>query len=48
MLKPAIVALVVLALAVVMTMTARGGDNFYVLTFVLADVPMMVNAMVSR
>ncbi len=40
MLKLAIVALVVLALAVVMTMTGRGGGNFYVLTFVLADVPM--------
>lgn len=39
MLKLAIVALVVLALAVVMTMTGRGGGNFYVLTFVLAGVP---------
>lgn len=39
-LKLAIVALVVLALSVVMTMTGRGGGNFYVLTFVLAGVPM--------
>ncbi len=39
-LKLAIVALVVLALAVVMTMTGRGGGNFYVLTFVLAGAPM--------
>ncbi len=40
MLKLAVVALVVLALAVVMTMTGRGGGNFYVVTFVLAGVPM--------
>lgn len=40
MLKLVVVALVVLALAVVMTMTGRGGGNFYVLTFVLAGVPM--------
>ena len=40
MLKLAVVALVVLALAVVMTMTGRGGGNFYVLTFVLAGAPM--------
>ena len=39
-LKLAIVASVVLALAVVMTMTGRGGGNFYVLTFVLAGAPM--------
>ena len=39
-LKLTIVALVVLALAVIMTMTGRGGGNFYVLTFVLAGVPM--------
>jgi uncharacterized membrane protein YfcA len=39
-LKLAIVALVVLALAALMTMTGRGGGNFYVVTFVLAGVPM--------
>jgi uncharacterized membrane protein YfcA len=38
--KLVIVALVVLPLAVVMSMTGRGGGNFYVLTFVLAGVPM--------
>ena len=40
MLKLSVVALIILALAVVMTMTGRGGGNFYVLTFVLAGVPM--------
>jgi len=40
MLKIAIVALVIFALAVVMTMTGRGGGNFYVLTLVLAGAPM--------
>jgi len=39
-LKIAIVALVMFALAAVMTMTGRGGGNFYVLTLVLAGVPM--------
>jgi uncharacterized membrane protein YfcA len=39
-LKLAVVALVVFALAVVMTMTGRGGGNFYVLTLVLAGTPM--------
>jgi uncharacterized membrane protein YfcA len=34
-----VVALIVLALAVVMTMTGRGGGNFYVLTLVLAGIP---------
>lgn len=38
--KLAVVTLVVLVLAVVMTMTGRGGGNFYVLTFVLAGAPM--------
>ena len=40
MIKFASVALVVLVLAVVMTMTGRGGGNFYVLTLVLAGIPM--------
>lgn len=40
MLKLAVVALLVLVLAIVMTMTGRGGGNFYVVTFVLAGVPM--------
>jgi len=40
MLKIAVVSLVIFALAVVMTMTGRGGGNFYVLTLVLAGVPM--------
>ena len=39
-LKLAVVALLVLVLAIVMTMTGRGGGNFYVVTFVLAGVPM--------
>ena len=39
-LKLAVVAFVVLVLGVVMTMTGRGGGNFYVLTFVLAGAPM--------
>jgi len=39
-LKLAVVVLVVLVLAVDMTMTGRGGGNFYVLTFVLAGMPM--------
>lgn len=40
MLKIALVSLVVFALAVVMTMTGRGGGNFYVLALVLAGLPM--------
>jgi len=40
MLKIAGVSLIIFALAVVMTMTGRGGGNFYVLTLVLAGVPM--------
>jgi len=40
MLEIAIVSLVIFALAVVMTMTGRGGGNFYVLTLVLAGLPM--------
>ncbi len=40
MLKIAVVALIIFALAVVMTMTGRGGGNFYVLTLVLAGLPM--------
>ena len=40
MVKIAIVAAILLGLAVVMTMTGRGGGNFYVLTLVLAGVPM--------
>ncbi len=40
MLKISVVALIIFALAVVMTMTGRGGGNFYVLTLVLAGVPM--------
>lgn len=39
-LRIAIVSAIVLALAVVMTMTGRGGGNFYVLTLVLAGVSM--------
>ena len=40
MLKIFVVSLVIFALAVVMVMTGRGGGNFYVLTLVLAGVPM--------
>jgi uncharacterized protein len=40
MLKIAIVALIILPLSIVMTMTGRGGGNFYVLTLVLAGLPM--------
>jgi len=40
MVKIAIVAAILFVLAVVMTMTGRGGGNFYVLTLVLASVPM--------
>ncbi len=40
MLKITIVSLSIFALAVVMTMTGRGGGNFYVLTLVLAGLPM--------
>lgn len=40
MLKIVAVSLVIFALAVVMTMTGRGGGNFYVLTLVLAGLPM--------
>ena len=40
MLKITVISLIFLFLAVLMTMTGRGGGNFYVLTFVLAGVPM--------
>jgi len=40
MLKIAVVALIIFVLAVLMTMTGRGGGNFYVLTLVLAGLPM--------
>ena len=40
MAKIMIVAFIIFMLATVMTMTGRGGGNFYVLTFVLAGVPM--------
>jgi len=40
MVKIAIVAAILFGLAVVMTMTGRGGGNFYVLTLVLAGAPM--------
>ncbi len=40
MLKIAVISLVIFVLAVVMTMTGRGGGNFYVLTLVLAGLPM--------
>lgn len=40
MLDILLVALVIFALAVVMTLTGRGGGNFYVLTLVLAGLPM--------
>ena len=40
MLEIAVVALIIFALAVLMTMTGRGGGNFYVLTLVLAGLPM--------
>jgi len=40
MLKIAGVSLIFFALAVLMTMTGRGGGNFYVLTLVLAGLPM--------
>ncbi len=40
MLKLAIVAVIIFSLAIVMTMAGRGGGNFYVLTLVLAGVPM--------
>ena len=40
MLKILIVGLAIFALAAVMTMTGRGGGNFYVLLLVLAGVPM--------
>jgi len=40
MLKITVVALIIFALAVLMTMTGRGGGNFYVLTLVLAGLPM--------
>ncbi len=40
MAKITIVAFIIFMLAIVMTMTGRGGGNFYVLTFVLAGVPM--------
>jgi len=38
--KIAIVAFIIFILAILMTMTGRGGGNFYVLTFVLAGLPM--------
>jgi len=37
--KMAMVAVILFELAVVMTMTGRGGGNFYVLTLVLAGCP---------
>lgn len=40
MIRLAVVATIVFALAGVMTMTGRGGGNFYVLTLVLAGIPM--------
>ncbi|MBW1979692.1 MAG: sulfite exporter TauE/SafE family protein [Deltaproteobacteria bacterium] len=40
MLKLIIVAGIIFVLAIVMTMAGRGGGNFYVLTLVLAGVPM--------
>lgn len=40
MLKIAIVASIIFLLAIVMTMTGRGGGNFYVLTLVLAGMTM--------
>ena len=40
MVKITIVAAILFALAAVMTMTGRGGGNFYVLTLVLAGFPM--------
>jgi hypothetical protein len=40
MLEIIVVALIIFALAVLMTMTGRGGGNFYVLTLVLAGLPM--------
>jgi uncharacterized membrane protein YfcA len=40
MVKITIVAFIIFMLAIVMTVTGRGGGNFYVLTFVLAGVPM--------
>jgi len=44
MLKIAIVAFIIFLLAILMTMTGRGGGNFYVLTLVLAGLPMHVAA----
>ncbi len=38
--KIALVCAIIFALAVLMTMTGRGGGNFYVLTLVLAGLPM--------
>ncbi len=46
--KILVVALVVFGLAVVMTMTGRGGGNFYVLTLVLAGLPMHQAAAVGQ
>lgn len=40
MLRIVIVASVIFPLAIVMTMAGRGGGNFYVLTLVLAGIPM--------
>ncbi len=40
MLKIAVVSIIILALSILMTMTGRGGGNFYVLTLVLAGLPM--------
>jgi uncharacterized protein len=40
MLEILLVALVIFILAVVMTMTGRGGGNFYILTLVIAGLPM--------
>ena len=44
MLKIGIVALIIFLLAILMTMTGHGGGNFYVLTLVLAGLPMHVAA----
>ncbi len=40
MLKILLISLVIFLLAVVMTMTGRGGGNFYILTLVIAGLPM--------
>ncbi len=40
MLKITVIAVIIFALAVMMSMTGRGGGNFYLLTLVLAGLPM--------